>query len=111
MGECYSLKRLDALEAKCQRQKYMEANFPQLSLQARQNLFASCIFAGQMSLTQLKGDPLAKAKAILNEITQEHGLSLTDCRSVRGSNKVWFSLATISFWNTCRLKNLLKKGF
>ena len=111
MGQSYSLKRLDALEAKLQRQKYLDAAFPELSLQAKQNLFGSCIYAGQMAMLHLDGDQLAKAKTTLNEITQEGGLSIKNCWSVSGSNRVWFFMATISFWGTCRIKNLLKKGF
>jgi len=111
MGETYSLKRLDALEAKLQRQQYIDSKFPKLSQQARLNLFGSCIYAGQMSLIHLSGEQRSIAKAKINEIVRQCGISFKECAGVDGSNKVWFTLAKVSFWGTCRAKNLLKKGF
>ncbi len=111
MGETYSLKRLDALEAKLQRQGYIDTKFPNLSQQARLNLFGSCIYAGQMSLLHLTGRQLADAKVLINRTVNESSIAIKDCTAVNGSNKLWFALASQSFWGTCRLKNLLKKGF
>ena len=110
MGETYSLKRLDALEAKRQRQQYIDRKFPQLSLQAKLNLFGSCIYAGQMSLIHLSGAQRAAGKKRINAIVQQSGVSFSECMHVGGSNKVWLSLAKLSFWGTVWLKNLLKKG-
>ena len=111
MGENYSLKRLDALEAKLQRQMYIDTNFPQMSLQAKLNLFGSCIYAGQMSLVHLSGKQLSTAKERLNAILRQCDISFRECACVDGSNKLWFTLARVSFWGTCRVKNMLKKGF
>lgn len=111
MGETYSLKRLDALEAKLQRQEYISARFPKLSQQAKLNLFGSCIYAGQMSLIHLSGEQRSMAKAKINEIVHQCGISFKECAGLDGSNKVWFTLAKVSFWGICALKNLLKKGF
>ena len=111
MSETYSLKRLDALEAKLQRQQYIDSEFPKLSQQARLNLFGSCIYAGQMSLIHLSVEQRSIAKAKINEIVRQCGISFKECASVDGSNKVWFTLAKASFWGTCKIKNLLKKGF
>ena len=111
MGETYSLKRLDALEAKLQRQQYIDSKFPKLSQQARLNLFGSCIYAGQMSLIHLSREQRSIAKAKIYEIVRQCGISFEECAGVDGSNKVWFTLAKVSFWGTCALKNLLKKGF
>ena len=111
MGESYSLKRLDALEAKLQRQAYIDANFPQMSLQAKLNLFGSCIYAGQMSLIHLTGEQQGIAKRNINGILSKCTVSFKECISVGGSNKLWFTLAKVSFWGMCKIKNLLKKGF
>ena len=111
MGETYSLKRLDALEAKLQRQQYIDSKFPKLSQQTRLNLFGSCIYAGQMSLIHLSREQRSIAKAKIYEIVRQCGISFEECAGVDGSNKVWFTLAKVSFWGTCALKNLLKKGF
>lgn len=110
MSKTYSLKRLDALEAKLQRQVYIGARFPQLSLLAKQNLFGSCIYAGQMSLNCLLGEQKSNSRIKINEIVRQCDISFKECDDADGSNKVWFTLAKICFWGTCWLKNLLKKG-
>lgn len=111
MGETYSLKRLDALDAKQQRQQYIDARFPQLRTQAKVNLFGSCIYAGQMSLIHLSAEQKKTAKNKLNTIIRTCAISFQECACAGGSNHVWFAFAKLSFWGTCRLKNLLKKGF
>lgn len=111
MGETYSLKRLDALEAKLQRQKYIDTRFPQLSVQTKQNLFGSCIYAGQMSMIHFSGEQRTAAKEKINSIIQQCDISFGECMRVGGSNKLWFALAKFSFWGACVIKNLLKKGF
>ena len=111
MGESYSLKRLDALEGKLGRQKYLDDRFPELSLTAKRNLFGSCIYAGQMSLIHLSGLRKKEAKKKIMEIVRDTALTFPECKTVDGSNKLWFALAKVSFWGTCRVKNLLKKGF
>lgn len=111
MGEGYSLKRLDALEAKVQRKEYMEKYFPSLVRVSKQNLFGTCIYAGQMSQVHLSEDQREMAKRIIDSVVQQCGISLSDCLLVEGRNRVWFTLAYFSFWNTCRIKNFLKKGF
>lgn len=110
MGENYSLKRLDALEAKLQRQQYIDANFLQLSQLAKFNLFGSCIYAGQMTMLHLNGEQQAAARAKIGETVQQCRISLRECVGAGGSNKLWFTMAKCAFWGTCAVKNLLKKG-
>jgi glycosyltransferase involved in cell wall biosynthesis len=110
MGENYSLKRLDALEAKLQRQVYIDTKFPQLSLQAKLNLFSSCIYAGQMSCIHLSGEQKSVAKAKIDKIVRRCSISLKECIGVGGSNKLWFTLAKLSFWSACNVRNFLRKG-
>lgn len=111
MGETYSLRRLDALEAKLQRQRYVDTKFPQMSLRAKLNLFGSCIYAGQMSLIHLSGEQQAIAKQKISGILSKYAISFKESLGVGGSNKLWFTMAKLSFWGTCKVKNLLKKGF
>lgn len=46
MGSNFSIKRLDAIEAKLQRQKYLERDFPMLREQGLANLYFSCMYTG-----------------------------------------------------------------
>ena len=61
MGNSYNLGRLDALEAKEQRQVYIEKNFLNLSLQSKIDFFAFCIFSYQLTIKFLKGNEKKKS--------------------------------------------------
>lgn len=111
MGEQYSLKRLDALEAKMQRQKYIEQVYPNLSDIAKNNLFTSCIYQGQMSLMELKGLQLSEAKKCINSIVKQIKPSVRIKENESLGSRIWICGAKISFWGTCWLKNILRKGF
>lgn len=111
MGEGYSLKRLDALEAKMQRQKYIEEKYPKLKDIAEVNLFTSCIYQGQMTLLHLHGEALIKAKKQIRKIAKISRPTMKACTDCSFSEKIWIFMAEICFWGTCRIKNFLKKGF
>ena len=110
MGTRYSLKRLDALEAKMQRQKYIEETYPGLKEVALVNLFTSCIYQGQMSLSKLKGEQFYKAREQIDSIVNQIKITKGIMDSMSLSTRIWTFMAKISFWGTCRVKNLLKKG-
>lgn len=110
MGESYSLKRLDSLEAVAKRLHFVQGKMPQLESVAKINLFGSCIYAGQMSLMHLTKEQLVSAKRIINDAIGANKPSFMECLDTEGSNKLWFLLAKMSFWGTCHLKNALGRG-
>ena len=111
MGSQYSLKRLDALEAKQERQRYLEKNYPALANLAKVNLFVSCIYAGQMSQKYLSGQEKKRAKNTINCILVNNRLDKSDINYLKGVEKIWAIMAQNYFWKTISLKNLLRKGF
>lgn len=111
MGSGYSIKRLDAIEAKVQRQVYIKKRYAELEKCAKRNLFGSCIYAGQMSLLYLSKNEMRTAKKKIDNAIKMCDMSIYDCFAVEGFNKIWFTLAIVSFWGTCKIKNWLKKGF
>lgn len=106
MHQAYSLKRLDALEAKQLRLEYLKEHYPALENAAQINLMFSCMYAMQMSLRQLSRTDLSIARGRI--------LDVWNCRrrNVKMSLKqrIWYTLAHVSFEGTCRLRNLLKIG-
>lgn len=68
MGVGYNIRRLDALEGKANRQKYIENNFPELSTQAKIDLYGSCMFAYQSVLKFMSGADKKKALSIIKSI-------------------------------------------
>lgn len=111
MGREYDIKRLHAIEAKKLRQRYIELFFPKLERIAKINFWGSCIYAGQMSLLHFNKKDKENAKKILKDAVEMCNISLCECLTTEGHNKIWFTLAYFGFWNTCKLKNFLKKGF
>lgn len=110
MGVKYSSKRLDALEAKTERQQYIEKNFPALSLIARTNLILSCFYSGQMIILHMDGSERDQA---LERARTYFEITAAGIKNVPmpTKQKVWITFATISFTFTCKLRNLLKIGF
>ena len=111
MGEKYNLRRLDVLEAKEQRQKYMQENYPTLAESAGINLFISCIYNGQMSLKFLKDEQRKSAVRIIQQIQIQNRPDKKTVSKMTGSTRLWIRLAKRHFWATCIVKNLLRKGF
>ena len=110
MGIKYSSKRLDALEAKTERQQYIEKNFPALRLLARTNLILSCIYSGQMAILHMDGSERDQALERARTYFEIAAAGIKNV-SMPAKQKVWITLATISFTFTCKLRNLLKIGF
>lgn len=110
MGTQYSIKRLDALEAKQQRQQYIDTHFPELSALAKNNLFASCIYSGQMTLKFLDGEEKSRAREIIDRIQRDSRLVSAEREVLSGTERMWIELACWNFWKTCWIKNWLRKG-
>ena len=109
MGNSYSLKRLDAIEAKCLRQEYLNNNFPVLVDKGLINLIFTCVYHGQLVLKHLKNIDKKTAINKLKNITKQNIASL-DTKALNVKQKVWISLLKISFVLTCKLRNILKIG-
>lgn len=110
MGQGYQLKRLDAIEAKCLRQKYIEQYFPELQIVSMVNLAFSVMYAGQMSLKYLEKKDRKKAMAFLK--LQYSQFEVCDFRKIKLPLKqvVWLYMAKVSFYGTCWVKDLLGIG-
>ncbi len=107
----YSLKRLDAVEAKRRRVDYLMRTHPAIGEEDKVNFLFSCFFHGQMSLRYLSGEDRAVAMPYLTKMARTYKITSDDLRGETFSHKVWVFLARISFPLTCRLRNLLRIGF
>lgn len=110
MDAGYSLRRLDAIEAKAQRQRFLETNRPSLAALGRTGLFFSCLYHGQQALLHLNGDDRTAALARLREVLENYPLTDADLRKLPMKRRIWPILARGSFEATCKLRNLLGKG-
>lgn len=110
MGTQYSLKRLDALEAKSERSTYMQKHFPELALVANVDFWFACIYSMQMSMTHLNSTDYKIAKDLI--LAHKKSINTKGIfESLRSKHKIWFCMSKVSLLLTCRLRNFLKIGF
>lgn len=111
MGESYNLRRLDALEGKYNRQKYIESNFPEITRLSKIDFYASCIFAYQSVLKFMHGSDKRKARLIIKKYRKEYNLNFAEIKTIHGSAKKYIYLAKINFYCCCKIKAILNIGF
>lgn len=105
MGASYSLKRLDAVEAKTQMTEYIAEHFPALAPKARVNLAFTCLYHGQLTMKHLSGPERKQALAYLKSTLREHPLTPADYTMRPLTHRVWLHLAPHAFTLICRLRN------
>ena len=107
MSETYSLRRLDAVEAKQQRLNYLEKEFPQLADQGRIDLLFTSMYHGQLALRDL-----GKAESEKVILTL---MPIVDACSIDGTqlsfpHKCWLRFARINLKLCCKIRNRLGVG-
>lgn len=111
MGESYSIRRLDSLEAKQARVEYIREKFPALLDLARCDLWFSCMYAEQMILrygdAALKEQGTKKVKTVL----RENPIDMKAAYSLTGKRRMWLMMEKISLIMTCKIRNLSGIGF
>ena len=110
MHIAYSLRRLQATEAKEYRMNYMREHFPSLLSQAAVSLWVTCLYQGQMSLRYLTAEDQAKAFRKLLPVVHSIPLRNFFASEITFVYRMWFLLTKISFKLTCKLRNFLKIG-
>ena len=111
MGENYSIRRLDALEGKANRQNYIEKNYPALTEQAKINFYGSCMFAYQCVLKYLNGQEKRDAIARINMYRQECNLSISEIMQIQDSSRKYYLFSKVSFYLCCKIKAVANIGF
>ena len=110
MSERYSMKRLDALEAKTDRVQYIQRHFQGLMHLAKRDLWFSCIYTRQMLLKYGTRTEKAEGAAIIKRVLHIYPIKLScwDKHSVK--QLIWLFMAKLSFESTCKLRNRLRIG-
>lgn len=110
MGEGYSLKRLDAIEALENRQNYLESNFPGLSTKGKCSLWFACMYHGQKILRYLSMREQLNAIQYIKNVLQRHPFSSISLNELEKKEKFWIRVARISLIASCRIRNIFKIG-
>lgn len=107
MGEGYSVKRLDAIEAKVQRCAYTYKCFPALSALSIKDLWFTCIYQGQMAMRCLNTVEAKKVLPYLKSVLQTNPVQE---KEFSAKERLWLGLARNGLETTCRVRNILKIG-
>lgn len=106
MGDSFSMKRLDALDAKVLRLEYVKKHYPVLENLAKRELFLFCLWAGQMSCAHLSGTEKTacnkKIRCVWNRVKDAPAQTVKEV--------VWLTMARISFDAAVRFRNILGIG-
>lgn len=100
-------KRFQAVEAKVERQKYITAQFPALTADSLKNLWFTCLYQGQMALRKETPEEISRTMAYLKDILAAHPIRNTSCSF---KERLWLTMAAVSFRATCHIRNRLKIG-
>lgn len=110
MHQSFSLKRLQAIEAKTLRLEFIQKNFPELEKTAKVNLLFSCLYSGQMACLHLNVEQQTCAFEILESAIKRCGFQRADFHNEPIKIRCWSYMAVHHFRFTCKLRNLLGVG-
>ncbi len=110
MGEGYSLRRLDAIEAYERRYRYLKEHFPALEQEARLSVIGNCIYHGQMALKYLPLSEREDAMRYLNEVKDRYPIKHAEFANRKLTHRLWLDLAMLSLPLACSVKNLFRAG-
>lgn len=110
MGEQYSLKRLHAVEAKIQRQKFFEVNMPEMVSKGKINLMFTCLYHGQLAVNHLNKEDEKQAIEYLKKIVQVYVLKRNELEMLTLTHKLWILVSRVSFVMACKIRNFCKIG-
>ena len=110
MGEGYSLRRLDAIEAYEGRYRYLAEHFPRLEVEARIAIVDNCIYHGQMALKYLSGKEQKQVLNYLSEVKDRYPIKHSDYADRKITHRLWLDLGRVSLTAVCRIKNALYVG-
>lgn len=100
-------RRLEAVEAKLQRHRYIELHFPDLAGLSGKDLWFTCIYQGQLALRQLDPEEADRTLTYLDGVLRDNPCDLSISTA---KEKLWLILAQFSLRGVCRLRNAIKIG-
>ena len=110
MGEGYSLKRLDAIEAYEKRYRYISVHFPELETKAQISIINACIYNGQMALKWLPPKDKRVVMNYLKNTIMEYSNDKIAHVHMKLTHQLWLRMAKVSLTVVCTIRNALRIG-
>lgn len=101
-------QKIQSIEAKVERQEFLNEKFPNLQDEGLYNLFFSCYYIGQLYLKE-KPNNYKNTIMMLQKIIDKYSFNDFDQYDIK--QKIWLFLGKKSLKFTCILRNILKIGF
>ncbi len=102
--------RVEALEAKIQRYRYLEKNFPELITEALLNLWFTCLYQGQLSIRLAPRSEVANLLNYIEKILEDFPMKKDTVRKLPAKQKFWINMCKYSFKTACIMRNKLNIG-
>ena len=109
INETYTIRRLDGLEARYERMKYL-GKYPEIYRVAKRQLIFMCMYHYQKGMRYLSGKELEDLKKRVKEIYRDIPIDKTDIRKYSSKEKIWYYISKISLEFTCKLRNRFGYG-
>ena len=109
INETYTIRRLDGLEARYERMKYL-SKYPEIYGVAKRQLIFMCMYHYQKGMRYLSGKELEDLKKRVKEIYQDIQIDKRDILRYSSKEKIWYYISKISLEFTCRLRNRFGYG-
>ena len=110
MGESFSEKRLDAIEAGCRMQDYLQAHCAKLAGEGAICLCFSALYFGQLALRTMPCDESAGIIRKLSDATARYPIPRAALRTKKITHRIWLTVAKRNMMLACRLRNRLGIG-
>jgi len=111
MGEGYSLRRLDAVDAKTLRLEYLKKEFPELAAAGQVDLLFTCMYHGQLALKNLPKKETKEAFSILKASVSRCGMPpREEMKKISLAHRCWLQLAKRTIPLVCWMRNLVGVG-
>ncbi len=108
MGDRFSEKRLDALEAMEQRARFLRQAYPDLAPKGENGIFTYSMYLMQQALRGPEGSKEIRSRLL--DYAKAHRPTVRRLRDLPLGSGIWQALACVSFTGTCKLRNLLGRG-
>lgn len=108
MGQGYSEKNLNGLEARYNQYKFIEKNYPELSLIAKKSVFFYAMFLYQKLL--ISKHEINKSYMCIQEYLKEIDFNNKEKKQLTIKEKIWVFMGKKSMYFTCKIRNLIHIG-
>lgn len=109
INETYTIRRLDGLEARYERMKYLK-KYPEIYGIAKRQLVFNCMYHYQKGLQFLSEKELGELKKKVKRIYYDIPITKEDIQKYTLKEKTWFYISKVSLDLVCKIRNKFGYG-